>query len=60
MRLRRQTSATVRQREIDLYSARERALSRLAAMHPALYQALYAEETAELVAPPRKKRERVS
>lgn len=43
-RERRRASAHVRRREADLDAARRRAWVRLAQMHPAQYQALYAEE----------------
>lgn len=40
--------------------ARTRAYARLARMYPAVYRALYDEESAEIVIPPRKAPERVS
>jgi hypothetical protein len=56
----RRKRVEVRRREMELDNARMRALSRLAAMHPSEYAALYEEETWDLVAPPRKKREEAS
>lgn len=53
----RRKDTAVRRHEVALEAARVRALWRLARMHRGLFSALYAEESADIVAPPRKVRE---
>jgi hypothetical protein len=55
----RRKNREVRRVEMEQQQARLRAFWRLSRMYPTAYRALYAEESAGIVIPPRKKREPV-